>query len=153
MTNQVSNIKEDSSSQIIAKSNQNVTIELIKEVGRKDRDSIIEISNSLSLFFGNKSILNNNNISKYFNKETFPFILRYKNDIISFIIGVPTEFFKDEAWVHYDTNIGKNVNVGAGTITCNYDGKRKNKTKILDGAFIGSNTALVAPIQIGKQRR
>ena len=106
MINQDSNIKEESSSQIIAKSNQNVTIELIKEVGRKDRDSIIEISNSLSLFFGNKSIINNNNISKYFNKETFPFILRYRNDIISFIIGVPTEFFKDEAWVHYDINIG-----------------------------------------------
>ena len=50
-----------------------------------------------------------------------------------------------------DAFIGKNVNVGAGTITCNYDGKRKNITKILDGAFIGSNTALVAPIKIGKK--
>ena len=50
-----------------------------------------------------------------------------------------------------DTFVGKNVNIGAGTITCNYDGKRKNKTKILDGAFIGSNTALVAPIKIGKK--
>jgi len=50
-----------------------------------------------------------------------------------------------------DTTIGKNVNIGAGTITCNYDGKKKNKTKILDGAFIGSNTALVAPIKIGKK--
>ena len=49
-----------------------------------------------------------------------------------------------------DASIGKNVNIGAGTITCNYDGKNKNKTKILDGAFIGSNTALVAPIKIGK---
>ncbi len=49
-----------------------------------------------------------------------------------------------------DAFIGKNVNIGAGTITCNYDGKKKNKTKILDGAFIGSNTALVAPIKIGK---
>ena len=49
-----------------------------------------------------------------------------------------------------DAFIGKNVNIGAGTITCNYDGKNKNKTKILDGAFIGSNTALVAPIKIGK---
>ena len=36
-----------------------------------------------------------------------------------------------------DTNIGKNVNIGAGTITCNYDGKKKNKPKILDVAFIG----------------
>ena len=50
-----------------------------------------------------------------------------------------------------DTTIGKNVNIGAGTITCNYDGKRKNKTKISDGVFIGSNTALVAPIKIGKK--
>ena len=50
-----------------------------------------------------------------------------------------------------DSFIGKNVNIGAGTITCNYDGKRKNKTKISDGAFIGSNTSLIAPIKIGKK--
>ena len=50
-----------------------------------------------------------------------------------------------------DTSIGKDVNIGAGTITCNYDGKKKNKTKILDGAFIGSNTSLIAPIKIGKK--
>ena len=50
-----------------------------------------------------------------------------------------------------DALIGKDVNIGAGTITCNYDGKKKNKTKILDGAFIGSNTALIAPIKIGKK--
>ena len=50
-----------------------------------------------------------------------------------------------------DSFIGKSVNIGAGTITCNYDGKNKHKTKILDGAFIGSNTALVAPIKIGKK--
>ena len=49
-----------------------------------------------------------------------------------------------------DAKIGKNVNIGAGTITCNYDGKKKNKTKIDDGAFIGSNSSLVAPIKIGK---
>jgi len=50
-----------------------------------------------------------------------------------------------------DSYIGKDVNIGAGTITCNYDGKKKNKTKINDGAFIGSNTSLVAPIKIGKK--
>ncbi len=49
-----------------------------------------------------------------------------------------------------DTNVGKNVNIGAGTITCNYDGKNKWQTKIDDGAFIGSNTSLVAPVTIGK---
>ena len=47
-----------------------------------------------------------------------------------------------------DTNIGKNVNVGAGTITCNYDGIKKNKTIIKDNVFIGSNSSLVAPLTI-----
>ena len=50
-----------------------------------------------------------------------------------------------------DTVVGKNVNVGAGTITCNYDGVRKNKTNIKDDAFIGSNSSLVAPITINKK--
>ena len=50
-----------------------------------------------------------------------------------------------------DTNLGKNVNIGAGTITCNYDGVRKNKTKIKDNVFIGSNTSLVAPITINEK--
>jgi len=45
-----------------------------------------------------------------------------------------------------DSEIGKSVNIGAGTITCNYDGIRKNKTKIKDNVFIGSNSSLVAPI-------
>ena len=47
-----------------------------------------------------------------------------------------------------DSNVGQNVNVGAGTITCNYDGVKKNKTTIKDNAFIGSNTSLVAPLTI-----
>ena len=49
-----------------------------------------------------------------------------------------------------DAEIGQKVNIGAGTITCNYDGVNKLKTTIHDGAFIGSNSALVAPITIGK---
>ena len=47
-----------------------------------------------------------------------------------------------------DTEIGKAVNVGAGTITCNYDGIKKSKTKIKDKVFIGSNSSLVAPVTI-----
>lgn len=50
-----------------------------------------------------------------------------------------------------DTTIGKSTNIGAGTITCNYDGKRKNRTKIQDEVFIGSNSSLVAPVTIGKK--
>ena len=49
-----------------------------------------------------------------------------------------------------DSEIGKGVNVGAGTITCNYDGVKKNKTKIKDNVFIGSNSSLVAPITLEK---
>jgi bifunctional UDP-N-acetylglucosamine pyrophosphorylase/glucosamine-1-phosphate N-acetyltransferase len=49
-----------------------------------------------------------------------------------------------------DAEIGADVNIGAGTITCNYDGKNKNKTIIEDGAFIGSDSQLVAPIRIGR---
>ena len=50
-----------------------------------------------------------------------------------------------------DASLGKNVNIGAGTITCNYDGVKKNKTKIKDNVFIGSNTSLVAPITINEK--
>ncbi len=49
-----------------------------------------------------------------------------------------------------DTIIGKNSNIGAGTITCNYDGKNKFKTKISDNVFVGSNSSLVAPISLEK---
>ena len=47
-----------------------------------------------------------------------------------------------------DTSIGRSANIGAGTITCNYDGKKKNKTKIKDNVFIGSNSSLVAPLTL-----
>jgi len=50
-----------------------------------------------------------------------------------------------------DSEIGKSVNIGAGTITCNYDGIKKSKTKIKDNVFVGSNSSLVAPITIDKQ--
>ena len=50
-----------------------------------------------------------------------------------------------------DSHIGKSVNIGAGTITCNYDGIKKSKTFIKDKVFIGSNTSLVAPVTIGEK--
>jgi bifunctional UDP-N-acetylglucosamine pyrophosphorylase/glucosamine-1-phosphate N-acetyltransferase len=49
-----------------------------------------------------------------------------------------------------DSELGKGVNIGAGTITCNYDGFKKHRTIIEDGVFVGSNTALVAPVRVGK---
>ena len=50
-----------------------------------------------------------------------------------------------------DAEVGKNVNIGAGTITCNYDGKKKSKTKIKDKVFVGSNTSLVAPVTLNEK--
>ncbi|NND49170.1 MAG: bifunctional UDP-N-acetylglucosamine diphosphorylase/glucosamine-1-phosphate N-acetyltransferase GlmU, partial [Rhizobiales bacterium] len=49
-----------------------------------------------------------------------------------------------------DASVGAGANIGAGTITCNYDGFDKHRTEIGDGAFVGSNSALVAPVSIGK---
>ena len=50
-----------------------------------------------------------------------------------------------------DSNLGKSVNIGAGTITCNYDGVKKSKTRIKDKVFIGSNSSLVAPVTIDQE--
>jgi bifunctional UDP-N-acetylglucosamine pyrophosphorylase/glucosamine-1-phosphate N-acetyltransferase len=52
-----------------------------------------------------------------------------------------------------DAQIGANANIGAGTITCNFDGQKKHKTVIGEGAFIGSDTLLVAPIEVGNGAR
>ena len=50
-----------------------------------------------------------------------------------------------------DADIGEQVNIGAGTITCNYDGVLKHRTEIGDGAFVGSNSTLVAPLNVGEK--
>lgn len=52
-----------------------------------------------------------------------------------------------------DSEIGRNVNIGAGVITCNYDGKKKNKTIIKDNVFIGSNSSLIAPLIINENSK
>lgn len=52
-----------------------------------------------------------------------------------------------------DAVVGKNVNIGAGTVTCNYDGVRKNRTDIGDDVFLGSDTMLVAPVKVGKEAK
>ena len=50
-----------------------------------------------------------------------------------------------------DAQVGRNVNIGAGTITCNYDGRKKSKTNIKDKVFVGSNTSLVAPVTLNEK--
>jgi len=76
-------------------------------------------------------------------------------EIGNFVEITRSEIGKETRIKHHsyigDTTTGKRVNIGAGTITANYDGKRKNKTVIKDGAFIGSGTIFVAPVTVGRR--
>ena len=94
-----------SQSDIIASSKYNFQIELIKKVGIDDMEKIIDISRELVEIFGPHSLLTEKNTQKYFNDKTLPFIARYKGSVIGYIIGVPLEYFKNEAWSHFDTNL------------------------------------------------
>jgi hypothetical protein len=102
----------DSIIEIIAESSNNhsnnLSVELIKEIGLEDSIEIINLSKELNQLFGKNAIINKNNIKKYFNRSTYPFIARLNNKIIGFIIGAPLEVFTNESWSHYDTNLGKN---------------------------------------------
>ena len=81
-------------------------------------------------------------------------ILEENTKIGNFVETKKSSISKDSKVNHLsyigDTTIGKNSNIGAGTITCNYDGIKKSKTKISDNVFIGSNSSLIAPISIKK---
>ncbi len=84
-----------------------------------------------------------------------PSSLIRKNSKIGNFVEVKNSIIGEKSSISHlsyigDSNIGKNVNIGAGTITCNFDGKIKNKTIIKEGSFIGSNCSLVAPLVINK---
>ncbi len=82
-------------------------------------------------------------------------VVRRRAKVGNFVEMKNTEFGKQSKAMHLsylgDTEIKENVNIGAGTIVCNYDGKKKHKTVIEEGAFIGSGTELIAPVKIGKK--
>ena len=102
----INNINE-TQKQILASSSNNFQVELIINIGKEDYPSLIEISKYLVKKFGNQALLTEQNIPKYFNRKTLPFIARYNKNIIGYIIGVPLEYFKDEAWSHFDSNLSK----------------------------------------------
>ena len=81
-------------------------------------------------------------------------ILKSNTRIGNFVETKKSSIYNNSKFNHLsyigDTIIGKNSNIGAGTITCNYDGIKKSKTKISDNVFVGSNSALVAPVRLEK---
>jgi len=101
------NIIQESEVKIIAASAFNFRIELVLKLGKNDLNNIFDISKDLAEIFDNNFLLNENNINKYFNDKTLPFIARYKGEIIGYIIGVPIEKFESEAWARYDKNLNK----------------------------------------------
>ena len=118
----------------------------------------VKIQNNVKIFsfshLENVRIENNVNIGPYARLRPGT-ILRSGSRIGNFVEIKKSTIEKNSKVNHLsyigDTSIGKNVNIGAGTITCNFDGVKKNKTKIKDNVFIGSNSSLVAPVIINEK--
>ena len=118
----------------------------------------VKIQNNVKIFsfshLENVRIENNVNVGPYARLRPGT-ILRSGSRIGNFVEVKKSTIEKNSKVNHLsyigDASLGKNVNVGAGTITCNYDGVKKNKTKIKDNVFIGSNSSLVAPVTINEK--
>ena len=118
----------------------------------------VKIQNNVKIFsfshLENVRIENNVNIGPYARLRPGT-ILRSGSRIGNFVEVKKSTIEKNSKVNHLsyigDASLGKNVNIGAGTITCNYDGVKKNKTIIRDNVFIGSNSSLIAPVTINEK--
>ena len=132
---------------------KNVTIDPYVVIGDK-----VKIQNNVKIYsfshLEKVKVENNVNIGPYARLRPGT-VLKSGSRIGNFVEVKKSTVGKDSKVNHLsyigDSILGSKVNVGAGTITCNYDGKRKNKTKIKDNVFIGSNSSLVAPITINEK--
>ena len=131
---------------------KNVTIDPYVVIGEK-----VKIQNNVKIFsfshLEKVRVENRVNIGPYARLRPGT-ILKSGSRVGNFVEVKKSTVGKDSKVNHLsyigDSILGSKVNVGAGTITCNYDGKRKNKTKIKNKVFIGSNSSLVAPITINE---
>ena len=131
---------------------KNVLIDPYVVIGPK-----VRISNNVKIFsfshLENSKIENNVNIGPYTRLRPGT-VLQKGSRIGNFVEVKKSKIGKNSKVNHLsyigDTTLGSSVNIGAGTITCNYDGIKKNKTKIKNSAFIGSNSSLVAPVTINE---
>ena len=132
---------------------KNVSIDPYVVIGKK-----VKIQNNVKIFsfshLEHVRIENNVNVGPYARLRPGT-ILKSGTRIGNFVEIKKSTIEKNSKVNHLsyigDTSIGKNVNIGAGTITCNFDGVKKNKTKIKDNVFIGSNSSLVAPVIINEK--
>ena len=131
---------------------KNVVIDPYVVIGPK-----VRISNNVKIFsfshLENSKIENNVNIGPY--ARLRPGTVLQKGSRIGNFVEVKKSKIGEKSKVNHlsyigDTTLGSSVNIGAGTITCNYDGIKKNKIKIKNSAFIGSNSSLVAPVTINE---
>ena len=132
---------------------KNVSIDPYVVIGKK-----VKIQNNVNIFsfshLENVRIENNVKVGPYARLRPGT-IIRSGSRIGNFVEVKKSTIEKNSKINHLsyigDASLGKNVNIGAGTITCNYDGVKKNKTKIKDNVFIGSNSSLVAPVIINEK--
>ena len=131
---------------------KNVTIDPYVVIGEK-----VKIQNNVKIFSFSQlekvKIENNVNIGPY--ARLRPGTILKSGSRVGNFVEIKKSIIGKSSKVNHlsyigDSDLGSKVNVGAGTITCNYDGIKKNKTKIKDKVFIGSNTSLVAPITINE---
>ena len=131
---------------------KNVTVEPYVVIGEKVKIGNNSYIKSFTYIEGTK-IENNVVVGPYARLRTGTF-LRSNAKVGNFVETKKSRIDKNSKINHLsyigDTTIGKNSNIGAGTITCNYDGKKKFKTKIYDNVFVGSNSSLVAPVNVEK---
>ena len=132
---------------------KNVTIEPYVVIGKK-----VRIENNVKIFsfshLENARIESNVSIGPF--ARIRPGTILKKGSKVGNFVEIKKSMIGKKSKVSHlsyigDSYLGKEVNVGAGTITCNYDGVKKNKTKIKDKVFVGSNTSLVAPITINEK--
>ncbi len=131
---------------------KNVSIDPYVVFGQK-----VKIQNNVKIFsfshIENVKIENNVSVGPY--ARLRPGTILKSGSRVGNFVEVKKSIIGKESKVNHlsyigDTSIGNSSNIGAGTITCNYDGIKKNKTKIKNNVFIGSNSSLVAPVTINK---
>ena len=131
---------------------KNVTIEPFVVIGSKVK---IKDNAKILSFSHIEGVIINENVSVGPFCRLRPGTILEKNSKIGNFVEVKKSKIKKYSKVSHlsyigDTIIGNSANIGAGTITCNYDGVKKNKTIIGDNSFVGSNSSLVAPVKIGR---